>query len=165
MHASRRQIMRSQISIISKKGEMKMKNNKSNQVKTTIFSVVSLFALTLLCHPSVYGQIPPPKTAPVTPSRQPTPKPATNTTVNPARRVPGQATTKAPVTPKDLPLPKAVKLAPKYSPVKVDSSKYGVIRIRIENKGPADVPKGIWIGAILTIVDTSSNPPRDTGCG
>src|SRR5687767_3654719 len=89
-----------------------MKNNRSAQIKTAIFLAPALFALTLLCQASVYGQIQPQKKAPVTPVSQPTPTPAKKTAVNPARQQPGPAITKAPVNPVTVPLPKAAKLPP-----------------------------------------------------
>ena len=74
-----------------------MKNNTSNFRIWLIFSAISLLTLMCLNQQFVYGQIPPRTTAPVTPTRQPTPTP------RPMR---------APVTPKRLPEPKAVDIRP-----------------------------------------------------
>ncbi len=113
-------------------------------MKSTIFFAISLFALALLCQQFVHAQIP-------TPTTKPIPKPTSSPVAKPT-----------PIT-KDS--SKQAKLMPNYAPVEADSSKYGVIRIRIENKGQqTEVPKGIKISAILTMVDISSTPILDTGC-
>jgi len=46
---------------------------ENNKMKSTIFFTISLFALTLLCQPFVYGQIPAAGKAPMKPNSQPTP--------------------------------------------------------------------------------------------
>src|SRR5688572_23031415 len=70
----------------------------------------------------------------------------------------GGAAAKAPLNPKPSTLPNAVRLIPNYSPVEVDSSKYRVLRVRIENKGQTEVRPGTWIDLRLAIVDTGVTP-------
>ena len=71
---------------------------------------------------------------------------------------------KAPLNPKRTPLPNAVRGIPNYSPVEVDSSKYRVLRVRIENKGQTEVRPGTWIHLNLAIVDTGVTPIKHDGC-
>src|SRR5688572_28511306 len=109
-----------------------MKINKSNQVKTTIFSVIGLFSLTLLCQVSVSGQIPPRTTAPVRPIRQPTPTPPP---------------TRAPANPSRQSFPNATKILPdlQITEMKHDKSDC-ILYIRVANKSSADAGGfNVWV--------------------
>lgn len=99
-------------------------NSKSYYIKTPVLSVIAFLFLSVMCTPTVSGQIVPQTKAPVRPLARPTPKPGP---------------TNAPSNPAATPPQTARKLRIDWAPVEVDARNYPIFRIRFENKGEAQL--------------------------
>ncbi len=118
-------------------------NTKSCYIKSPVFSVIAFLFLTMMCTPAGRGQIPPQTTAPVRPMARPTPKPGS---------------TKAPLNPACTPPQAARKLNINWAPVEVDARNYPTLRIRVENKGEAQLKITSRFQIKLGVVQTRMVP-------